>query len=64
MSSLEELAALVERVRARGQRAASLERIGPFWFRWLREFPLLATGKIHTSSLRQGDVTVVYEERL
>jgi hypothetical protein len=28
------------------------------------EIPLHATGKVHTSSLRQDDVTVIYEERL
>jgi oxalate---CoA ligase len=63
LSSLEELAALVDRVRAAaGERLPSAHR--PVLVQVVAEFPLLATGKIHTSSLRQGGVTVIFEERL
>jgi oxalate---CoA ligase len=63
LSSLEELAALVERIRmAASERLPSTHR--PVLVQVAAEFPLLATGKVHTSSLRQGDVTVIYEERL
>jgi acyl-CoA synthetase (AMP-forming)/AMP-acid ligase II len=63
LSSLEELAALVERVRlAARERLPSAHR--PVLVQVAAEFPLLATGKVHTSSLRLGDVTVIYEERL
>jgi acyl-CoA synthetase (AMP-forming)/AMP-acid ligase II len=63
LSSPEELAALVDRVRgAAGERLPSAHR--PVLVQVVAEFPLLATGKVHTSSLRQGDVTVIYEERL
>jgi acyl-CoA synthetase (AMP-forming)/AMP-acid ligase II len=63
LSSLEELAALVDRVRiAAGERLPSAHR--PVLVQVVAEFPLHATGKVHTSSLRQDDVTVIYEERL
>ena len=63
LSSPEELAALVERIRiAASERLPSAHR--PVLVQTVAEFPLLATGKVHTSSLRQGDVTVIYEERL
>jgi acyl-CoA synthetase (AMP-forming)/AMP-acid ligase II len=63
LSSLEELAALVERVRiTASERLPSAHR--PVLVQVVAEFPLLATGKVHTSSLRQGDVAVIYEERL
>jgi oxalate---CoA ligase len=63
LSSLEQLASLVERVRlAAGERLPSAHR--PVLVHVVSEFPLLATGKVHTSSLREGQVTVIYEERL
>jgi acyl-CoA synthetase (AMP-forming)/AMP-acid ligase II len=63
LSSLAELAALTERVRvAAAERLPSAHR--PVLIQVVTEFPLLATGKVHTSSLRTGDVTVIYEERL
>jgi len=63
LSSPEELAALVDRVRvAANERLSSTHR--PVLVQVVAEFPLHATGKVHTSSLRQDEVTVVYEERL
>ncbi len=63
LSSLEELAALVQRVRiAASERLPSAHR--PVLVQVAAEFPLLATGKVHTSSLRQGEVAVIYHERL
>lgn len=61
--SLTELASLVERVRR-----ASLESLTkpqrPTTIKVVRALPVHATGKIRRSILREGDVTVVYEERL
>jgi acyl-coenzyme A synthetase/AMP-(fatty) acid ligase len=63
LSSLEELAALVDRIRiVAGERLPSAHR--PVVIHVVAEIPLHATGKVHTSSLRQDDVTVIYEERL
>jgi oxalate---CoA ligase len=63
LTSLEELAALVDRVRiAAGERLPSTHR--PVLVQVVGEFPLLATGKVHTSNLHQGDVTIIFEERL
>jgi oxalate---CoA ligase len=63
LSSPEELVALIERVRvAASEKLPSTHR--PVLIQVVAEFPLLATGKVHTSSLRQGDVAVIYEERL
>lgn len=63
LGSLEELSALIERVRvAAGERLPSTHR--PVLVRVVAEFPLHATGKVHTSSLRQDDLSVIYEERL
>jgi acyl-CoA synthetase (AMP-forming)/AMP-acid ligase II len=53
--SMVELADLVDRVRQR-----SLDALAKI----VRALPVHATGKIRRSLLRQGDVTVVYEERL
>jgi acyl-coenzyme A synthetase/AMP-(fatty) acid ligase len=61
--SLEELAALVSRVRQNAiERLPSTHR--PTLVEVVREFPQHATGKIQKSILRQDDVVVVYEERL
>jgi acyl-coenzyme A synthetase/AMP-(fatty) acid ligase len=58
-----ELAELVERVRRRSLDAlAKAQR--PSLVKIVRALPVHATGKIRRSLLRQGDVTVVYEERL
>jgi acyl-CoA synthetase (AMP-forming)/AMP-acid ligase II len=63
LHSLEELAALVSRVRRHAsERLPSTHR--PTLVQVVREFPQHATGKIHKSILRQDDVAVVYEERL
>jgi acyl-CoA synthetase (AMP-forming)/AMP-acid ligase II len=61
--SLRELAALVERVRRQAiESLAKPER--PTLVKIVRVLPVHATGKIRRSLLREGDVTVVYEERL
>ncbi|HEY1762479.1 MAG TPA: AMP-binding protein [Acidimicrobiales bacterium] len=61
--SMIELAELVERVRSRSLGAlAKAQR--PSLVKVVRALPVHATGKIRRSLLRQGDVTVVYEERL
>jgi len=63
LRSLEELAALVSRVRHyASERLPSTHR--PTLVDVVREFPQHATGKIQKSILRQDDVVVVYEERL
>jgi acyl-CoA synthetase (AMP-forming)/AMP-acid ligase II len=63
LRSLEELAALVSRVRLQArERLPSTHR--PTLVEVVREFPQHATGKIQKSILRQDDVVVVYEERL
>ena len=63
LSSLVELAEVVERVRQ-----FSLERLAkpqrPTLVKIVRALPVHATGKVRKSLLREGDVTVVYEERL
>jgi acyl-CoA synthetase (AMP-forming)/AMP-acid ligase II len=61
--SMVELAELVERVRSRSLDVlAKAQR--PSLVKVVRALPVHATGKIRRSLLRQGDVTVVYEERL
>jgi oxalate---CoA ligase len=61
--SLEELAALVARVRRQAsERLPSTHR--PTLVKVVREFPQHATGKIQKSILRRDDVVVIYEERL
>jgi acyl-CoA synthetase (AMP-forming)/AMP-acid ligase II len=61
--SMVELADLVGRVRSRSLDAlAKAQR--PSLVKIVRALPVHATGKIRRSLLRQGDVTVVYEERL
>jgi acyl-CoA synthetase (AMP-forming)/AMP-acid ligase II len=61
--SMVELADLVDRVRQRSLNAlAKAQR--PSYVKIVRALPVHATGKIRRSLLRQGDVTVVYEERL
>jgi oxalate---CoA ligase len=63
LCSLDELAALVSRVRQQaGERLPSTHR--PTLVEVVREFPQHATGKIQKSILRQDVVVVVYEERL
>jgi acyl-CoA synthetase (AMP-forming)/AMP-acid ligase II len=63
LRSMEELAALVSRVRHyASERLPSTHR--PTLVEVVREFPQHATGKIQKSILRQDDVVVVYEERL
>ncbi|MGH3733535.1 MAG: AMP-binding protein [Acidimicrobiales bacterium] len=63
LSSLEELAALVARVRrVVGERLPSVLR--PELAKVVRTLPQLATGKIRTSSLREGEVAVIFEDRL
>jgi oxalate---CoA ligase len=61
--SLVELAALVELVRRRSFEALTKAQ-RPTLVKVVRALPVHATGKIRRSLLRQGDVTVVYEERL
>jgi acyl-CoA synthetase (AMP-forming)/AMP-acid ligase II len=61
--SMVELAELVERVRSRSLGVlAKAQR--PSLVKIVRALPVHATGKIRRSLLREGDVTVVYEERL
>jgi acyl-CoA synthetase (AMP-forming)/AMP-acid ligase II len=61
--SMVELAELVERVRRRSLDVlAKAQR--PSLVKIVRTLPVHATGKIRRSLLRQGDATVVYEERL
>jgi oxalate---CoA ligase len=61
--SMIELAELVDRLRSRSLEVlAKAQR--PSLVKVVRELPVHATGKIRRSLLRQGDVTVVYEERL
>jgi len=63
LSSLEELAALVDRVRiAASEHLSSTHR--PVLVQVVGELPLLATGKVHTSRLRHDDAAVIFEERL
>ncbi len=61
--SLVELSALVERLRS-----CALESLTkaqrPTLVKVVRSLPVHATGKLRRSLLRQGDITVVYEERL
>jgi hypothetical protein len=49
-------------------RVAATERLPsthrPVLIQVVTEFPLLATGKVHSSVLRHGEVSVTYEERL
>jgi acyl-CoA synthetase (AMP-forming)/AMP-acid ligase II len=61
--SMVELADLVERVRRRSLDALAKPQ-RPSLVKIVRALPVHATGKIRRSLLRQGDVTVVYEERL
>ena len=61
--SMVELADLVERVRQRSLNARPSQQ-RPSFVKIVRALPVHATGKIRRSLLRQGDVTVVYEERL
>jgi len=61
--SLIELAALVAKVRQRSFDALTKSQ-RPTLVKVVRALPVHATGKIRKSLLRQGDVTVVYEERL
>jgi acyl-CoA synthetase (AMP-forming)/AMP-acid ligase II len=61
--SMVELAELVEHIRSRSLDVlAKAQR--PSLVKIVRALPVHATGKIRRSLLRQGDVTVVYEERL
>ncbi|HWD94796.1 MAG TPA: AMP-binding protein [Acidimicrobiales bacterium] len=64
LTSLTELAAIVERVR-RCSFDALAKAQRPTFVKIVRALPVHATGKIRRSLLRQGDdVTIVYEERL
>jgi oxalate---CoA ligase len=61
--SLVELSALVERLRSYA--LESLTKVQrPTLVKVVRSLPVHATGKLRRSLLRQGDITVVYEERL
>ncbi|MGA7835083.1 MAG: AMP-binding protein [Acidimicrobiales bacterium] len=63
LSSLHDLAILAERVRSCALESLSKpER--PTLVKVVRSLPVHATGKLRRSLLREGDVTVVYEERL
>jgi acyl-CoA synthetase (AMP-forming)/AMP-acid ligase II len=61
--SLVELSALVERLRSYA--LESLTKVQrPTLVKVVRSLPVHATGKLRRSLLRQGDIAVVYEERL
>ncbi len=63
LSSLQELAILVERVRRQALESLS-KPARPTLVKIVRALPVHATGKLRRSVLREGDVMVVYEERL
>jgi acyl-CoA synthetase (AMP-forming)/AMP-acid ligase II len=60
--TLAELAALTERVRLASSSLSKAQR--PTFVKVVTVLPVHATGKIRRSLLREGDVRVVYEERL
>ncbi len=61
--SLIELAALVERLRRYALESLPKAQ-RPVLVKIVRSLPVHATGKLRRSLLREGDITVVYEERL
>jgi acyl-CoA synthetase (AMP-forming)/AMP-acid ligase II len=61
--SLVELAALVERLRRYALESLPKAQ-RPTLVKVVRALPVHATGKIRRSLLREGDITIVYEERL
>jgi acyl-CoA synthetase (AMP-forming)/AMP-acid ligase II len=63
LTSPEELAELVSRLRASANEAFS-KAYRPATVKFVEQLPVHATGKVGKGQLREGDVVVAYEERL